>query len=75
MNIAPILLFFQLGACLCIKFCDIEGVVGCKFERKKAHKNAVSFRQLLGLVFVCIMYRNEYSVVGMEVIFKTSMNI
>jgi len=38
MNIAPILLFFQLGACLCIKFCDIEGIVGCKFERKKLTK-------------------------------------
>jgi len=44
-------------------------------RKKKAHENAAPLRPLLGLFFVCIMDRNECSVIGKNVIFKTFMNI
>jgi len=44
-------------------------------SKEKANENAAPLRSLLGLVFACIMNRNEYSVIGKNVIFKTFMNI
>jgi len=32
-------------------------------------------RPLIGLVLVCIMNRNEYRVIGKNIIFKTFMNL
>ena len=44
--------------------------------KKKAHENATPLRPLLGLVFACIMNRNEYSVIGKNVIiFMAFINI
>jgi len=43
--------------------------------KEKAHENATPLKLLLGLVFACIMNRNEYSIIGNNVIFKTFMNI
>jgi len=40
-------------------------------ERKKAHQNAAPLRPLLGVVFVCIMNRIEYNIIGKNVRFKT----
>ena len=42
---------------------------------KKSHENAIPLRPLLGLVFACIMNRNDYSVIGKNLIFKAFMNI
>jgi len=42
---------------------------------KESHENATPLRPLLGLVFACIMNRNECSVIGKNDIFKTFMNI
>jgi len=64
MNIAPIFLFFQLGACLRMKFGKIEMVDRLKNQKQKAHENATPLRPLSCLIFVCIMYCNEYSVIG-----------
>ena len=44
-------------------------------KSKEANENATSLRPLLGLVFACIMNRNECSVIGKTVTFKTLMNV
>jgi len=44
-------------------------------RKKEAHENPTPLRPLLGLVFACIMKRNEYSVIGKNVIFKTFMTV
>ena len=44
-------------------------------KSKEANENATPLRPLSGLVFACIMNRNECSVLGKNVIFKTFMNI
>jgi len=75
MNDAPIILGFQLAACLNMKVGKIEKVARLQIERINANENAAPLRPLLGLAFVCIMNRNEYSVIGKNVIFKTFMNI
>jgi len=40
-------------------------------SKKKAHENTTPLRPLLGLVFACIMNRNEDSFIGKNAIFKT----
>jgi len=44
-------------------------------KSKEARENATPLRPLLGLVFACIMNRNECSVIGNNDIFETFMNI
>jgi len=44
-------------------------------KSKEAHETATPLRLLLGLVFAYIMKRNECSVIGTNVVFKTFMNI
>ena len=56
----------------------IDAVGRPQIERKKLTKtqlNSTPLRPLLGLVLACIMNRNECSVIGKNVIFKTFMNI
>ena len=72
-NNAPITLDFQLVDYLHMKSGKID-VVG-SHKSKEAHENATPLRPLLGLVFACIMDRNECSVIGKNDILKTFMKI
>jgi len=61
-----------------VKSGKIDAVGRPQIERKKLTKtqlNSTPLRPLLGLVLACIMNRNECSVIGKNVIFKTFMNI
>jgi len=58
-----------------MKFGKVEAVGRLQTQKKKAHKNAAPLTPLLGLVLVCIMNHNEFSVVGKDVMFESSTNI
>jgi len=66
---------FTLVGFLDVKSGKIDVVGRPQIERSSRKRNSPSLRPLLGLVFACIMNRNECSVIGKNVIFKTFMNI
>jgi len=67
--------FYNLVLVFAWHMAKLKRLVGWKFGRNNAHENVAPLRPLLGLVFVCIMNRSQYSVVGKDFIFKISMNI
>jgi len=71
----PNTLDFQLVDFLHVKSGKIDVVGKTQIERNLRKRNSTPLRPLLGLVFACIMNRNECSVIGKNVIFKTFMNI
>ena len=74
-NTAPIALDFQLVDFLPVKSGKIDVVGRPQIERSSRKRKSTSLRPLLGLVFAYIMNRNECSVIGNNVIFKTFMNM
>jgi len=60
-----------------MKFDNIETVVWIQITTQNSYENAAPFRPLLDLIFVCIMNRSKYSIIGKVVItvFQTSMNL
>jgi len=64
MNKALIFLFFQLGACLRMKFDNIETVGRLRIRKRSSHGNAAPLRPLIGFFLVCIINRNKHSIIG-----------
>ena len=65
MNIAPIFYLFQLVACLCMKFGNVEAIDRLQI-RKKIHpticEKAAQLRALVGLIFQRKKNRSEHSI-------------
>ena len=67
--------YFRFSTCWLFAHWIWQIWCGCEATNRKiiAHENATPLRPLLGLVFACIMNRNEYRVIGKNVTFKAFM--